>query len=208
MSLAKGSQLRHRANTTGILNESDKIVLKCLNETNEKVTDKVCDITGGRKGSIGHFFGEVYTPTFFGGFISAEVELALQSSQTEGILYFLDSRTNSRFSNLWNKSEFEGTIIYQRDDLIDLKLVDSRGRTNLQRMEKGLAPLGPDGEPINLHHLTQTQNGAIAEVEATFHQKYYKTIHINTGKLPSAIDRNIFQKWRRLYWRYRVLSLK
>jgi RHS repeat-associated protein len=118
------------------------------------------------------------------------------------------NQINSGSANLWNKSEFEGTIVYQRDDLIDLTLMDSRGRTNLQRMEKGLAPLGPDGEPINLHHLTQTKNGAIAEVEATFHQKYYKTIHINTGNLPSAIDRNIFQQWRKLYWSFRALWLK
>lgn len=31
---------------------------------------------------------------------------------------------------------------------------DVMGRTNLDRMKKGLAPLGPDGKSINLHHTT------------------------------------------------------
>jgi RHS repeat-associated protein len=118
------------------------------------------------------------------------------------------NQINSRSSNYWNKSEFEGTIVYQRDDLIDPKLIDSRGRTNIQRMEKGLAPIGPDGEPINLHHLTQKPNGPIMEVTATFHQNYYKTMHINTGNWPSAIDRNIFQQWKKLYWLFRSFWFK
>ncbi|WP_082355222.1 HNH/ENDO VII family nuclease [Bacillus sp. FJAT-22090] len=41
---------------------------------------------------------------------------------------------------------------------------DARGRTNLERMKKGLAPLGPDGKHINLHHTTQINENSIAEV--------------------------------------------
>jgi len=100
MSLAKGSQLRHRANTTGIVNESDVLALKYLNETNEKITDKVCDITGGRKGSLGHFIGEVYVPTILGGFISAEIELAIQTSQTEKIFPFLGTEPYPQLINV------------------------------------------------------------------------------------------------------------
>ncbi|GAA4976324.1 HNH/ENDO VII family nuclease [Streptomyces hyderabadensis] len=31
-------------------------------------------------------------------------------------------------------------------------------------MKQGLAPMGPDGKPMNLHHMLQTQDGPIAEV--------------------------------------------
>lgn len=71
----------------------------------------------------------------------------------------------------WSKDpvEFRGNKVFQRDDLIDLKLVDKEtGLTNLQLMSKGRAPIGPDGMPINLHHMTQKHDGAIAEVTQTF----------------------------------------
>ncbi|NRG46588.1 hypothetical protein HRF87_17695 [Bacillus sp. CRN 9] len=69
--------------------------------------------------------------------------------------------------------------VYQRDDIIDPNMKDPMGRTNLDRMKKGLAPLGPDGKSINLHHTTQRNSSSIAEVTQTFHQKNSAVIHIN-----------------------------
>ena len=94
--------------------------------------------------------------------------------------------------------------MFQRDDLIDPTAVDGRGRTNLQRMKKGLAPLGPDGKSINLHHMTQKQDGAIAEMTQTFHKKNSSVIHINPSSIPSGINRNTFNKWRSDYWKDRA----
>ena len=110
-------------------------------------------------------------------------------------------------SNYRSKAkEVAGKKVYQRDDLIDPDLVDGRGRTNLQRMEKGLAPIGPDGKSINLHHMTQTDDSAIAEVSASFHQRFSKIIHINPSSMASGIDRKNFNKWRKQYWKERVKS--
>lgn len=65
----------------------------------------------------------------------------------------------------WNKTtEFNNVKVYQRDDITDSSMVDARGRTNLERMKKGLAPLGPHGKSINLHHTTQRNTSSIAEV--------------------------------------------
>ncbi|MFO0802942.1 MAG: HNH/ENDO VII family nuclease [Gemmataceae bacterium] len=102
------------------------------------------------------------------------------------------------------KKDFKGNRVYQRDDLIDPKLVDKKGRTNLDRMKKGLAPLGPDGKPINLHHMLQTQDGAIAEMTQTFHQQNHKVIHINPNTTPSGIDRKAFDAWKKAYWKNRA----
>jgi filamentous hemagglutinin len=101
--------------------------------------------------------------------------------------------------------EFGGNKVYQRNDLIDPNLVDARGRTNLQRMQDGLAPLGPDGESINVHHMLQTQDSPLVELTETFHQDNFRVIHINMGRrFPSGIDRNAFNAWKRAYWTFRA----
>lgn len=104
----------------------------------------------------------------------------------------------------WAPSSFGGNRVYQRGDLIDPGLADDLGRTNLQRMEGGLAPIGPDGRSLQLHHLTQRQSGAIAEVTATFHQQNSSILHINPSSIPSGIDRAAFNTWRSDYWRWRA----
>lgn len=62
-------------------------------------------------------------------------------------------------------------------------------------MKNGLAPYGPDGKKVNLHHMLQTQDGPIAEVTATFHQVNSGVIHINSGaNIVSEINRSQFDK--------------
>jgi hypothetical protein len=70
--------------------------------------------------------------------------------------------------------EFNGIKVYGRKNLIDPKMVDSLGRTNLQRMKAGIALIGSDGKSINLHHMIQTNNSAISEVTQIFQQKIVK----------------------------------
>lgn len=99
---------------------------------------------------------------------------------------------------------FNGNKVYQRNDLIDPNRVDRTGRTNIELMQSGRAPIGPDGNPINLHHMTQTQGGSIAEVTQYFHQSNSSTIHINPNTIPSGINRSQFDAWKRAYWRARA----
>jgi len=107
--------------------------------------------------------------------------------------------------NYWNKTtEFKNVKVYQRDDIIDRNMKDARGRTNLERMTKGLAPLGPDGKSINLHHTTQRNESSIAEVTQTFHKENSSIIHINPNTIPSGINRTEFNKWRTSYWKNRA----
>ena len=109
----------------------------------------------------------------------------------------------------WTHStEFLGNKIYQRNDLIDLKITNQFGKTNAQLMRSGNAPIGPDGEKINLHHMLQTQDGPIAEVTQTFHRENYSTIHINTNSTPSGINRQEFNAWKRRYWINRVSEME
>ncbi|MGM0256890.1 hypothetical protein IGK67_001588 [Enterococcus sp. AZ093] len=115
----------------------------------------------------------------------------------------------SQLREYWKKDvDFKGTKVYQRDSIIDINKIDVKGRSNLQRMELGLAPLGPDDNPINLHHMTQRDISSIAEVEQSFHQINSKTIHINPNSVPSGIDRKSFNKWRADYWKNRANDFK
>ena len=113
--------------------------------------------------------------------------------------------TCAKVSKYWSIfKEVGGKKVYQRDDLIDINKIDKDGLTNLQRMKNGKAPLGPDDQPINLHHMIQTEDSAIAEITQSMHQRYKKTIHINPNSMPSAIYRPKFKRWREEYWKNRV----
>ena len=82
-------------------------------------------------------------------------------------------------SKLWNqKTEFGGRKIFQRNDLFDPHAVDGNGLANIQRMQKGQAPKGFDGEPVNLHHLTGNEPGSVAEVGGKLHSDETKMLHI------------------------------
>ena len=61
----------------------------------------------------------------------------------------------------------DGRSILARD--IDLLLKDEKGRTNLQRMKEGLAPLDKDGISIELHHVGQKADGTLAMLTKSEH---------------------------------------
>jgi len=107
--------------------------------------------------------------------------------------------------------EFSGNKVYQRNDLFDPQQVSSwkeKGQTvtgtNVERMASGRAPIGTDGKSVNLHHMTQSQNGPIAEVTQSFHQENSSVIHINPNTTPSGINRPVFDKWKSQYWQQRA----
>ena len=89
----------------------------------------------------------------------------------------------------------------------DSNLVDEQGRTNIQRMGQGLAPIGTDGKSVNIHHIDQTNTSPVMEITATEHQQNYSKLHTNTGQLPSQINRSEFDNWRKSYWEWRSNNL-
>jgi len=119
---------------------------------------------------------------------------------------FLKGKLRPKGKTFWQDPvRFKGNKVYQRNDLFDPKFIDARGRSNIERMRGGLAPIGKDGNSMNLHHLTQRQNGGIAEMTQTFHQQNSRVIHINPKSTPSGIDRvGHFNQWRRDYWKDRA----
>ena len=52
---------------------------------------------------------------------------------------------------------------------IDLFRLDSKGRTNLERMRQGLAPQDPNGVSYQLHHIGQKKDGTLAILSQSEH---------------------------------------
>lgn len=121
----------------------------------------------------------------------------------------------------WSKKEVEGRKVYQRDDLFDPDRVDDFGKTNTERMKKGRAPIGKDGEEINLHHLTQDEPGSMAELGKKFHSENDRVLHIYSNQYdktwkgadgvrrrynsaPPSMDRGPFNTWKKKYWKARA----
>ena len=100
-----------------------------------------------------------------------------------------------------------GKTVTMDNITFDPNFVDKQGRTNVQRMEQGLAPIGRDGKSVNIHHIDQTNSGPVMEITATEHQQNYSNLHTNIGQEPSQIDRNAFSSWRKEYWQWRSKNL-
>ena len=86
--------------------------------------------------------------------------------------------------------------------------IDSLGRTNVQRMQQGLAPVGYDGQSVNIHHINQTDTSPVMEILGSAHQQGYSDLHTNLGQSPSLIDRNAFNQWRAAYWQWQANDFK
>jgi hypothetical protein len=103
---------------------------------------------------------------------------------------------NAKYTNVFGKS------VAKRNSTFNPKAKDALGRTNINRMKQGLAPIGKDGKSIELHHLKQQNNGIIVELTSTEHKVNSKILHRYTRK--SEINRQDFNKWKKQYWKERA----
>jgi hypothetical protein len=90
----------------------------------------------------------------------------------------------------------DGRGYLQRKD-INISKKDAHGINNINLMKNGKAPLGKDGNPINLHHDGQEMNSRLIELEQTYHKKNSSSLHPYKG--PSRINRNKFKTERQNY---------
>lgn len=93
-----------------------------------------------------------------------------------------------------------------KDESIDPDLKDSAGRTNLERMKRGLPPLDKDGNPYNLHHIGQSKDSPLAELPDKVHKNNDRILHDKNK--PSEIDRDSFAKERAEHWKARDAEIE
>lgn len=100
--------------------------------------------------------------------------------------------------------DVNGKPVLVRDDIDPLRR-DALGRTNLERMERGLAPIDENGESYHLHHVNQKNDGVLAELTEREHYDNYDLLHRGDGEV---IDRPGFDKIRAEHWKERVIQLR
>lgn len=85
-------------------------------------------------------------------------------------------------------------------DVIEVEKIDD-DKIKEGPKERGNAPIGVDGEPIEIHHEDQTMDGPKTEMTQTEHRGKgnYRKNHPNKGK--SKIDRKTFNKQKQKYWK-------
>ena len=95
-----------------------------------------------------------------------------------------------------------GKLALVRDIDLNYKssLPDGTEVTNLQRMQKGYAPLDPaTGKAYQLHHINQDPNGTLAILKEAEHQGNSSILN-NPDIVESKIDRYAFSKIRKDFW--------
>ena len=100
------------------------------------------------------------------------------------------------------EKEINGKKCLVRKD-IDLEQKDSMGRTNSERMEKGLPPLDKNGRPIELHHIGQKSDSPLAELTTSEHRGKGNDTVLHDKKKESEIDRDKFAEERSEHWKNR-----
>jgi DNA-binding PadR family transcriptional regulator len=82
----------------------------------------------------------------------------------------------------------------------------AQGMTNADLMRDGKAPIGSDGEWVNLHHVFGAEPGTMIEMEASAHRSKYDEFHKLIGESfrKDPVLRAQYAKFRRDYWMNRL----
>jgi cytochrome c556 len=175
----------------------DKEVLESLNTS-----------LTGRLESLHKDFNSAVEPiNGYFGYLSAEVAKGLPNWSQN----VLDHISSSAEAKIYKKAGLKGGELNGREVLlreIDPYLVDADGYSNLQKMERGRAPIDADGQKIDLHHIGKKSDSPLAELSKREHMgdPNYKVLH--GEKETSTIDRNAFNKEREQHWKERAATIK
>ncbi len=113
------------------------------------------------------------------------------------IKQFHSTKEYEVFKNAGLKAEMvNGKAALVRND-IDLSKIDEFGRTNLQRMQKGLSPLDASGKSYELHHIGQETDATLAILTQAEHDN----AALHGFKAISEIDRPEFAVIRKNFWK-------
>jgi hypothetical protein len=90
-----------------------------------------------------------------------------------------------------------GSVVYYSFQTIDLNRQDGQGVTNRLRIKHKTAPVGHDGQPMELHHVHFSHPGLLVFISSSFHQDFTRVLHLNKNRSlfkgkSQAINRNDF----------------
>lgn len=115
--------------------------------------------------------------------------------------------------DIYENAEIDEATINDKAALIrkdiDYDQVDEdTGETNLEKMEKGKAPLDKDGNPIELHHIGQKSDSPLAELTRDEHRGKGNDSVLHDKTQNSEIDRKEFSKEKAEHWKARAEAVK
>ena len=89
---------------------------------------------------------------------------------------------------------------------IDWNQIDEKGRTNEERIKRGLAPLDKDGNPIELHHIGQHADSPLAELTFGEHRcdGNDTILHDKNKDTETHGEGNKWDNERQNYWKDRA----
>lgn len=97
-----------------------------------------------------------------------------------------------------------------KDTSIDPDLKDGMGRTNQERMKRGLAPIDENGDSYNLHHIGQNSDSPLAELKNKTHKSNDGILH-DKNKPTEVHGKNSEVNWdqeRSVHWKTRAEEIK
>lgn len=103
------------------------------------------------------------------------------------------------------EEEIGGRKVLIRSD-IDWNQVDEKGRTNTERIERGLAPLDKEGNPIELHHIGQREDSPLAELTFKEHRcdGNDTILHDKTKDTETHGEGNTWNSQKQEHWKNRA----
>ena len=111
-------------------------------------------------------------------------------------------------ANIYKNAQLEPQSIDSKECLtktnIDLNQTDEFGLTNIDRMERGRAPIDNNGQTIELHHIGQKSNNGLAELNAKEHRGNGNDMVLHDKTQESQIDRTEFRNEREAHWMKRA----
>jgi hypothetical protein len=115
-------------------------------------------------------------------------------------------------ARIYENANLEPAQVNGKDALIrndiDYDQQDAFGRTNLERMKLGLAPLDAEGRPIELHHIGQKHDSPLAELTRDEHRGKGNDNVLHNKLKESEINREDFDKERKEYWKARAEQIE
>ena len=175
--------------------------------------------TAALKGSEGFKWGAISGALVGGAKEAAAIKSITQSGLTMNQAAAIQQRSHWPADTISELHSIEEYNVYEKAGLkpvmvngktalvqdIDLnfksELPDGTVVTNLERMQKGYAPLDPATEKAyQLHHIGQKSDGTLAILKEAEHQGNSSILNI-VGK-DSEIDRFAFGKTRKEFWQY------
>lgn len=124
----------------------------------------------------------------------------------------IDSIASEEEAAIYQDARLECQTVNGNDALInteiDLDQTDPLGDTNLERMEKGKAPLDANNKPIELHHVGQKADSPLAELTHAQHMEGGNNTILHDTTKESEIDRGAFGKEREAHWKARAEEIK